>query len=310
MAQDTRRYDRLTEQYSQYRPRYPDQLISHLAAVIAEAPASDLVLDIGSGTGIFTRQLRAALPDEIRIIGIEPSPAMRAQAVAQTADDTGLAFGDGVAEHLPFARGAVRALAAATAAHWFDRPAFYAEARRVLVPGGIIAIVEYVRDRGSPLAAALIEFMAQYGSQKAYAPADYRRELAGAAGFHDTEAFVLRCQLASISPPLPGWRSHHRMLPASSSGSELTAPSRLCASWRRRTGSTRSMCYSATFFSASPRVAMRDHQKQLYGQVGFEATSCARHPRIPKPGKLVNNGANLSSAGRSPWQISIISKKG
>jgi hypothetical protein len=36
--------------------------------------------------------------------------------------------------------------------------------------------------------------MAQYGSQKAYAPADYRRELAGAA-FHDTEAFVLRRQL-------------------------------------------------------------------------------------------------------------------
>ena len=37
--------------------------------------------------------------------------------------------------------------------------------------------------------------MALYGSQKAYAPADYRRELAGAAGFRDTEAFVLRCQL-------------------------------------------------------------------------------------------------------------------
>jgi hypothetical protein len=37
--------------------------------------------------------------------------------------------------------------------------------------------------------------MTQYGSQKAYAPADYRHELAGAAGFHDIEAFVLRCQL-------------------------------------------------------------------------------------------------------------------
>jgi len=31
MAQETRRYDTLAEQYSQYRPRYPDQLISHLA---------------------------------------------------------------------------------------------------------------------------------------------------------------------------------------------------------------------------------------------------------------------------------------
>jgi len=196
MAQDTRRYDRLAEQYSQYRPRYPDQLISHLAAVIAEAPASDLVVDVGVGTGIFTRQLRATLPDEIKIVGIEPSPSMRGRAVAETADHTGIAFSDGVAEHMPFAGDAARAVVAATAAHWFERRAFYAEARRVLLPGGVIAIVEYVRDQaGSPLAAALIEFMAQYGSQKAYAPADYRRELAGAAGFRDTEVFALRCQL-------------------------------------------------------------------------------------------------------------------
>jgi ubiquinone/menaquinone biosynthesis C-methylase UbiE len=196
MAQDTQRYDRLAEQYSQYRPCYPDQLISHLAAIIAEAPASDLVVDVGAGTGIFTRQFRAALPGEIRIVGIEPGPSMRAQAVTETADDTGLAFRDGVPEHLPFVGDAARAVVTATAAHWFERPAFYAEARRVLVPGGVIAIVEYVRDQeGSPLAAALIEFTALYGSQKAYAPADYRRELAGAVGFHGTEAFVQRCQL-------------------------------------------------------------------------------------------------------------------
>ena len=65
MVQGTRRYDRLAEQYSQYRPRYPDQLISHLADIIAKAPASNLVVDVGSGTGIFTRQLRAALPDAV-----------------------------------------------------------------------------------------------------------------------------------------------------------------------------------------------------------------------------------------------------
>jgi trans-aconitate methyltransferase len=91
MAQDTQRYDRLARQCSQYRPRYPDRLISHLAAIIVEAPASDLVVDVGSGTGIFTRQLRAALPDDISV-GIEPSPSMRSQAVAETADDADLAL--------------------------------------------------------------------------------------------------------------------------------------------------------------------------------------------------------------------------
>ena len=96
MVQGTRRYDRLAEKYSQYRPRYPDHLISHLADIIAKAPASNLVVDVGSGTGIFTRQLKAALPDTMRIVGIEPSPSMRTQAVTETADHTGVAFGDGV----------------------------------------------------------------------------------------------------------------------------------------------------------------------------------------------------------------------
>jgi len=82
----------------------------------------------------------------------------------------GLEFGDGVAEQLPRDGGSTRAVVAATAAHWFERPAFYAEAHRILVPGGILAIVECVRDReGSPIAAALIEFMVRYGSERAYA---------------------------------------------------------------------------------------------------------------------------------------------
>jgi hypothetical protein len=62
MAHDTRRYDRLAEQYSQYRLRYPGRLISHLAAIIAAAPASDLVVDVNVGTGIFTCQLRRRCP--------------------------------------------------------------------------------------------------------------------------------------------------------------------------------------------------------------------------------------------------------
>jgi ubiquinone/menaquinone biosynthesis C-methylase UbiE len=32
--------------------------------------------DVGAGTGIFARQLRAALPNEITIVGIEPSPSL------------------------------------------------------------------------------------------------------------------------------------------------------------------------------------------------------------------------------------------
>jgi ubiquinone/menaquinone biosynthesis C-methylase UbiE len=196
MAQKTQRYDRVAEQYHCYRPRYPDALISRLAKIVGEVPGAGVVVDVGAGTGIFSRQLRAALPAKITIVGIEPSASMRAQAVAETTDDTDLEFRDGVAEQLPFGGGSARGVVAATAAHWFERPTFYAEAHRILVPDGILAIVEYVRDgEGSPIAAALIEFMGRYGSERAYAPPDYRRELAEAAGFGTSEAFVLPRQL-------------------------------------------------------------------------------------------------------------------
>jgi ubiquinone/menaquinone biosynthesis C-methylase UbiE len=196
MARHSRRYDRVAGNYSQYRPRYPDRLVAHLAGIIGTAPAvsgASIVLDVGSGTGAFTRRLRAALPSETRIVGIEPSPVMRAQAIAETAHADALAFVDGAAEAIPVGDNAAGAVVAATAAHWFDRPQFYADAHRVLMPGGVLAIVAYVRDEArSPLAAALVAFMARHGSPRAYAPTDYRQELAGVSGFGGIEDFVLR----------------------------------------------------------------------------------------------------------------------
>jgi ubiquinone/menaquinone biosynthesis C-methylase UbiE len=182
------RYDRVASSYSQYRPRYPDVLVAHLGGIIA---AAELVLDLGSGTGAFTRQLRPALPAGTRLVGVEPSRVMLARAAAETGAEAGLVFIAGTAEAMPIGDGKAGAITAATAAHWFDRPAFYHEACRVLAPGGVLAIVEYARDETDPLAVALMSFMAQYGSRRAYAAPDYRRELAGLDGFGALDDFVL-----------------------------------------------------------------------------------------------------------------------
>jgi SAM-dependent methyltransferase len=189
------RYDPVARSYSQYRPRYPDALIAHLAGNIQPAGATNTVLDIGSGTGAFTRRLREVLPAGRRIVAVEPNRRMMAQAVVETGGDAGIVFVAGAAEAMPFADNMAGAVVAATAAHWFDRPAFYREAHRVLVPGGVLAIVEYARDEADRLAAALVSFMAQYGSPRAYAAPDYPAELAGADGFGGTDAFVLRRRL-------------------------------------------------------------------------------------------------------------------
>jgi hypothetical protein len=86
------RHERSAGSYAQYRPSYPDQLIGHLTGLIAAVPAGMGTvldrLDIGAGTGIFSRQLRDALPASTRLIAVEPGAAMRAQAIVATRADT------------------------------------------------------------------------------------------------------------------------------------------------------------------------------------------------------------------------------
>jgi ubiquinone/menaquinone biosynthesis C-methylase UbiE len=151
---------------------------------------SDLpILDVGSGTGIFTRQLAAHLPAESRLVGIEPSTKMREQAEADTHYPS-ILYRDGAAEHLPVNNASTRAVVAATAAHWFERSSFYSEARRVLVAGGLLCIIEYVRDEASSAAArAVVQFLRQYGESRAYERPHYVAEMRALEGFGPVETF-------------------------------------------------------------------------------------------------------------------------
>lgn len=160
--------------YDRFRPVYPREILAAVVEAVATAPDIGPVADVGAGTGIFTRQLAQALPG-LDVVGIEPSAAMRREAERSG----GPRYVDGAAEALPFAAASVRGLTAAAAAHWFDRPRFYAEAARVLAPGGVLAILDYPRDlQGSPAAAATEEFLIRYGEGRAYQRPDYAGELA------------------------------------------------------------------------------------------------------------------------------------
>ena len=68
--------------------------------------------DVGSGTGIFTRQLRALLPASIPVVGIEPAADMRSTSQAMSAGIAGISYVDGLAHRLPLASGTARAVAA------------------------------------------------------------------------------------------------------------------------------------------------------------------------------------------------------
>ena len=119
--------------YRRFRPRYPAALCSWLAA---EAPARTLALDVATGNGQAALELAAHFT---RVLASDAS----AQQLAQAERHPRVTYLRHAAERLPVRSGAAELVAVAQAAHWFDLAPFYAEARRVLRPGGLIALWTY-----------------------------------------------------------------------------------------------------------------------------------------------------------------------
>jgi ubiquinone/menaquinone biosynthesis C-methylase UbiE len=88
-------------------------------------------LDIGCGTGRYTRLLRALLPGGSRLAAADVSPAMLAQLKAASQRH---------AEQLPLRAASLDVVTAFNSVHHFDLGRFLAAAARVLAPGGQLFI--------------------------------------------------------------------------------------------------------------------------------------------------------------------------
>jgi ubiquinone/menaquinone biosynthesis C-methylase UbiE len=141
-------YDGLAQKYRESRPTYPPQLIRLVAdsAHAALQQPAPLLVDVGCGTGISTLALMEALPETCRVIGVEPNADMRTEAARGAPAGRDVSFVAGSAQAIPVEDHRATLVTAAQAMHWFDRPAFYAEAARILVPGGVLAVFENNRD--------------------------------------------------------------------------------------------------------------------------------------------------------------------
>lgn len=121
--------------YAAHRPTYPPALVDFLAGV---SPGRELAWDCGCGSGQLTVLLAGRFE---RVIGLDAS----AEQLARATPHPRVEYRCARAESSGLADAAVDLAVAAQAAHWFDLAAYYAEVRRVVRPGGVVALVTYGR---------------------------------------------------------------------------------------------------------------------------------------------------------------------
>lgn len=132
------RFTGFADVYDAYRPRPPAALADVLGALAGVARPS-LVVDLGSGTGTSTRYWAERAE---RAIGVEPSADMRRQAEAVTSA-VNVSFREGFSHDTGLPDACADIVTCSQSLHWMLPDPTFAEAARVLRPGGIFAALDY-----------------------------------------------------------------------------------------------------------------------------------------------------------------------
>jgi len=146
MRASARQFSGLAGDYARFRPDYPDALMQSLEDVI-EKPLSDVrAVDIGAGTGRWTRQMAKAGVGSI--VAIEPSAGMRDHGVRITRPwRVDWRNGSGADTGLP--GGIFDLVTWASSIHCVEIAEGLRESIRLLRPGGCLAILSKGRTSSS-----------------------------------------------------------------------------------------------------------------------------------------------------------------
>ncbi len=123
----------MANRYADFRPHYPAALFDYLATLV---PGSATVWDCACGNGQATSDLAARFN---KIIATDASK----EQIASARPNPKVEFRVALAEQSGLADNSVELITVAQAIHWFDFEKFYAEAKRVLKPNGVLAAWGY-----------------------------------------------------------------------------------------------------------------------------------------------------------------------
>jgi SAM-dependent methyltransferase len=126
-------FSRVALQYASCRPQYPNELFSYLAGLVARR---ELAWDCAAGSGQATIPLARHFR---RVVATDASAEMLDQAPRLP----NIEYRVALAASSALGPATVDLVTVAQALHWLDLDTFYAEVKRVLVPGGVLAAWTY-----------------------------------------------------------------------------------------------------------------------------------------------------------------------
>jgi len=136
-------------QYAEFGPKYPAALFDFVAA---RPERRGTVWDCATGNG------QAAVPLAERFERVIATDAS-AEQIAHATPHERVEYGVGLADASGLAAGSVDMVTVAQVLHWFPIDRFFAEVRRVVAPGGALAVWCYTRPvLADDLDTALLDF--------------------------------------------------------------------------------------------------------------------------------------------------------
>ena len=141
----------LAEDYARFRPDYAPGVLDGLIGLLPAPAASCDAVDVGAGTGIWTRMLSAR--GFRSVTAVEPNAAMRAKG-AEHPQNGGIGWYEGRAEHTGLPTQSADLVSMASSFHWADFDTAVAEFIRLLRPRGCFVALWNPRFlQGNPLLA-------------------------------------------------------------------------------------------------------------------------------------------------------------